>query len=52
MEKVLTKTYNCSNEVDFGTAAGLQEDKEGNLHIWGTQRGPLKLIAVNKFSQQ
>ena len=51
MEKVLTKTFNCTNKVDFGTAAGLQVDKEGNLHIWGTQRDPLQRIAVNKFSQ-
>lgn len=52
MEKVLTKTFNCKNEVDFGAAAGLQIDKKGKLHIWGTQRDALKLIAVNKFSQQ
>ena len=52
MEKVLTKTFNCKNEVDFGTAAGLQVDKAGKLHIWGTQRDALKQIAVNKFSQQ
>ncbi len=51
MEKVRTKTFNCTNAVDFGAAAGLQVDKEGNLHIWGTQRDPLKQIAVNKFSQ-
>ncbi len=52
MEKVHTKTFNCKNEVDFGAATGLQVDKEGKLHIWGTQRDPLKQIAVNKFSQQ
>ncbi|MDB4293232.1 hypothetical protein N9954_07455 [Maribacter sp.] len=52
MEKVSTKTFNCNNEVDFGAAAGLQVDKEGKLHIWGTQRDALKQIAVNKFSQQ
>lgn len=51
MEKVRTKTFNCTNAVDFGAAAGLQVDKEGHLHIWGTQRDPLKRIAVNKFSQ-
>ncbi|MDT7829323.1 hypothetical protein RQM65_11655 [Pricia sp. S334] len=51
MEKVSTKTFNCTNAVDFGAAAGLQVDKQGNLHIWGTQRDPLKRIAVNKFSQ-
>jgi len=52
MEKVLIKTFNCKNGADFGTAAGLQVDKEGNLHIWGTQRDALNQIAVNKFSQQ
>lgn len=52
MEKVLTKTFNCKYEVDFGTAAGLQVDKKGKLHIWGTQRDALKQIVVNKFSQQ
>ncbi len=52
MEKVRTKTFNCTNAVDFGAAAGLQVDKEGHLHFWGTQRDPLKRIAVNKFSQR
>lgn len=51
MEKVRTKTFNCTNEVDFDAAAGLQVDKKGKLHIWGTQRDALKQIAVNKFSQ-
>lgn len=51
MKKVGTKTFNCSPEVDFGAAAGLQVDKEGKLHIWGTQRTALKQIAINKFSQ-
>ncbi len=50
MEKVLTKTFNCKNKVDFGTAAGLQVDREGDLHIWGTQRDPLKQMVVNRFS--
>jgi len=52
MEKVLTKTFSCKNGVDFGTAAGLQVDTEGKLHIWGTQRDALRQITVNKFSQQ
>ncbi|MGB5553492.1 MAG: hypothetical protein WBM83_02455, partial [Flavobacteriaceae bacterium] len=52
MEKVLTKTFSCNNNVDFGGAAGLQIDKEGKLHIWATQKNPLNRIAVNKFSQQ
>lgn len=51
MTKVLTKTFNSKNGVDFGTAAGLQVDKKGNLHVWGTQRDALKQIIVNKFSQ-
>lgn len=51
MEKVRTKTFNCTNAVDFGAAAGLQVDNKGNLHIWGTQRDPLNQIAINKFSQ-
>lgn len=51
MEKVLIKTFNCTNGVDFGSAAGLEVDQEGNLHIWGTQKDALKQIAVNKFSQ-
>lgn len=51
MEKVLTKIFKCKNGVDFGTAAGLQVDKKGNLHVWGTQRDALKQITVNKFSQ-
>lgn len=52
MKKVDTKTFNCTLEVDFGAAAGLQVDKEGKLHIWGTQRTALKQIATNKFSQR
>lgn len=51
MQKVHTKIFNCTNEVDFGAAAGLQVNEEGNLHIWGTQRDPLKQLAVNRFSQ-
>lgn len=50
MEKISTKAFNCKNGVDFNTAAGLQVDKEGKLHIWGTQRDALKQITVNKFS--
>ena len=52
MEKVLTKSFNVKKGIDFGTAVGLQVDKEGHLHIWGTQRDALKHIAINKFSQQ
>ena len=52
MEMVASKTFNCKDGVDFATAAGLQVDGEGKLHIWGTQRDALKQIVVNKFSQQ
>ena len=52
MKKVLSKAFYCINGVDFATAAGLEVDKAGNLHIWGTQRDAVEQIAVNKFSQQ
>ncbi|MEQ8414114.1 MAG: hypothetical protein RIB71_06595 [Imperialibacter sp.] len=51
MEKVLTKAFNCQSGVSFGAAAGLQVDKEGNLHLWATQPNALKQIIVNKFSR-
>ncbi len=52
MEKVHTKAFNCKEGVDFGGAAGLQVDNEGLLHIWGTQKDPMKQIVINKFSQK
>jgi hypothetical protein len=52
MKKVGTKTFTCTNEVDFGAAAGLQVDEEGKLHIWATQRDALAQIEINKFSQR
>lgn len=52
MEKVAEKTFNCKQGVDFNTAAGLQVDEDGKLHVWGTQRDAEKYIVVNKFSQQ
>jgi hypothetical protein len=52
MEKVLTKTFNCKNGVDFNAATGLQVDKYGSLHIWGIQKNPMKQIIVNRFSQK
>lgn len=52
MKKMLTKAFNVKDGVDFGTAAGLQVDKKGNLHIWGTQKYALKQIAINRFSQE
>lgn len=51
MEKVLTKTFNSKNGVDFSTAAGIQVDNRGKLHVWATQSDALKEITVNKFSQ-
>lgn len=51
MKLLLTKTFNVSNLVDFHTAAGLQVDNEGKLHIWATQRDALKQITVNRFSE-
>ncbi|GJM29453.1 MAG: hypothetical protein DHS20C17_20880 [Cyclobacteriaceae bacterium] len=52
MQKIDSKTFKCTNGVDFATAAGLQVDQKGDLHIWGTQRDALERIVVNKFSQQ
>lgn len=52
MKKVLTKTFNGKNGVDFGTASGLQVDNKGNLHIWAAQSKALKKITINKFSKQ
>jgi hypothetical protein len=52
MEKVASKTFNSSKGVDFQTAAGLQVDEEGKIHVWATQRDALKQIVVNTFSQQ
>lgn len=52
MKKVLTKTFNGKNGVDFGIASGLQVDTKGNLHIWAAQNNALKKIVINKFSKQ
>jgi len=52
MEKILSKTFNCKNGVDFNAAVGLQIDNKGNLHIWGTQNDPGKQIAINRFSSK
>jgi len=51
LQQVNTKTFNCKDGVDFGAAAGLQVDGEGNLHIWGAQRNGHEQITVNKFSK-
>lgn len=51
MQKISTKSFNCKNGADFSTAAGIQVDRDGNLHLWATQRDALKQIAVNRFSE-
>lgn len=50
MSKVSTRVFHCRGGVDFNTAAGIQVDSLGNLHIWATQRNASKLISVNKYS--
>ena len=52
MKKIDTKTFFCKDGVDFATAAGLQVNRMGQLHIWGTQRDAVEEIVINKFSQQ
>lgn len=52
MEKVATKTFNCIEGVDFQTAAGMQVDEEGKIHVWATQRDALERLVINRFSQQ
>lgn len=52
MELVQRKSFHTTNGVDFSTAAGIQVDSKGKLHIWATQRDALKQIAINKFSQR
>jgi len=52
MQKIQRKEFNCTNDVDFSTAAGLQVDRKGKLHIWATQRDAVKKISVNRFSQR
>ncbi|MFY0654488.1 MAG: hypothetical protein JXQ96_20800 [Cyclobacteriaceae bacterium] len=52
MKIIDSKTFNCKNDVDFATAAGIQIDSEGKLHIWASQRDALKQISINKFSEE
>ena len=52
LKKISTRFFPCKNGVDFATAAGIEVDEEGNLHIWATQRDAEKTIAVNRFSQE
>ena len=49
MKKVNTKTFNCKNGADFGSASGLQVDTKGSLHVWAVQSKTSKEIVVNKF---
>lgn len=51
MEKISTKAFNCTEEVDFSGAAGLQVDDLGKLHLWGTQKNAEAQIRVNRFSE-
>ncbi len=50
MEKVATKTFHCSEGVDFQAAAGLQVDEDGRLHVWATQKDALERLLINKYS--
>lgn len=52
MQKIQRREFNCTNGVDFSTAAGLQVDRNGKLHIWATQRDAENKMAVNRFSQE
>lgn len=52
LKKINTRFFPCTHEVDFATAAGIQVDEKGNLHIWATQRDAEKTIAVHRFSQE
>ncbi len=51
LKKINTRFFPCKNGVDFATAAGIEVDEEGKLHIWATQRDAEKTIAVHRFSQ-
>ncbi|MBX2875221.1 MAG: hypothetical protein KTR30_24095 [Saprospiraceae bacterium] len=50
MSKVSTREFKCIGGVDFNTAAGIQVDRLGSLHLWATQRDAKQQIAVNKYS--
>jgi len=52
LEQIVTKKFLCANGADFSTAAGLQVDDNGKLHIWATQRDAAVQITVNRFSQK
>lgn len=50
MLKMSTRAFNCTGGVDFNTAAGIQVDSFGNLHLWATQRNASKQISVNRYA--
>lgn len=52
LKRINTRFFRCTHGVDFATAAGIQVDDKGNLHIWATQRDAEKTIAVHRFSQE
>lgn len=52
MQIIASKSFNCTEEVDFNAAAGLQVDKMGKLQIWATQKYTDSQIAINTFSQK
>ena len=52
LERIRSKVFHSKNRVDFSTAAGIQVDEQGKLHIWATQRNASKHIAINKFSER
>ena len=52
LKKINTRLFPCTHEVDFATAAGIEIDEEGHLHIWATQRDAEKTIAVHRFSEE
>lgn len=49
MRKLQTKIFNTTSGADFGSAAGLQVDANGQLHLWTTSRDADGEIVVNRF---
>lgn len=50
MSRMMSKDFKCVDGVDFNTAAGIQVDQAGHLHIWATQRDARKQITVSRYS--
>ncbi len=50
MSKISSKVFHCVGGVDFNTAAGIQVDSIGNLHLWATQRDAFQQISVNRYA--